>query len=289
MADVRIQDFNENWKPDTNNDFLMTFNDNSESKTRLRDAFYSMVPDGAQTHNNIFRGSNLGALNATHIANIKNGTFRDMFIGDYFTINGSYYVIAGINYKHLHGDTDPLGNHLVLMPDRFSKLEDGTLMRGDGQTTHYMNDTDTTAGGFANTKLYKTYMPSIQKKLETDFGSNLLNFREMISTHVDESGAPDKMEWRDTKLSIPNEVMVYGSTLNGANKNGSWYNIGDDDTQLPLFRLDPDEITNHRNFAFWLRDICSPLSFALTDLNGRAAWSVASSTWAGVRAFFLIG
>ena len=39
MADVRIQDFNENLKPDTNNDFLMTFNDGSESKTRLRDAF----------------------------------------------------------------------------------------------------------------------------------------------------------------------------------------------------------------------------------------------------------
>lgn len=27
MTDVRIQDFNENWKPDTNNDFLMTFNE----------------------------------------------------------------------------------------------------------------------------------------------------------------------------------------------------------------------------------------------------------------------
>ena len=44
MTDVRIQDFSENSKPDTNNDFLMTFNDNSESKTRLRDAFYAMVP-----------------------------------------------------------------------------------------------------------------------------------------------------------------------------------------------------------------------------------------------------
>ena len=30
MTDVRIQDFNENLKPDTNNDFLMTFNDGSE-------------------------------------------------------------------------------------------------------------------------------------------------------------------------------------------------------------------------------------------------------------------
>ena len=121
MADVRIQDFNENWKPDTNNDFLMTFNDGSESKTRLRDAFYSLVPDGAPTHNNVFRGQNLGALNATHIANIQNGSFRGMFIGDYFSINGSNYVIAGINYKRYHGDNMDLGNHLVLMPSDWSK------------------------------------------------------------------------------------------------------------------------------------------------------------------------
>ena len=126
MADVRIQDFGENSKPDTNNDFLMTFNGGSESKTRLRDAFYGLVPDGMQTHNNIFRGQNLGALNATHIANIQNATFHDMFIGDYFQINGSNYVIAGINTKHLHGDNMQLGNHLLLMPDRFSKSEDGT-------------------------------------------------------------------------------------------------------------------------------------------------------------------
>ena len=289
MADVRIQDFSENSKPDTNNDFLMTFNGGSESKTRLRDAFYGLVPDGMQTHNNIFRGQNLGALNATHIANIQNGTFHDMFIGDYFQINGSNYVIAGINTKHLHGDNMQLGNHLLLMPDRFSKLEDGTVMRGDGKTTHYMNGTDTTAGGFANTKLYKTYMPSIQKRLEADFGSHLLTFRENVSTHVDASGAPDQSEWRDAKLAIPSEFMVYGITLNGNDKNGSVHNVGDDYTQLPLFRLNPDELTNHKDGAFWLRDIHSASEFAMADIYGSAGFADASGSWYGVRAFFLIG
>ena len=289
MADVRIQDFNENLEPDTNNDFLMTFNDNSESKTRLRDAFYAMVPDGAPTHNNVFRGKNLGALDATHIANIQNGSFHDLFIGDYFSINGSNYVIAGINHKHLHGDNISLGNHLLLMPDRFSKLEDGTILRSNNKDTYYMNDTDTTAGGFANTKLYKTYMPSIQKKLEADFGSHLLTFREIVSTHVDESGAPDQAEWRDAKLGIPNEVMIYGTTLNGNNKNGSSYNIGDDDVQLPLFRLNPDEISNHRDNAFWLRDVHSSVGFARAGGFADAGWANASYTWCGIRAFFLIG
>ena len=289
MADVRIQDFNENLKPDTNNDFLMTFNGGSESKTRLRDAFYAMVPDGAQTHNNVFRGSNLGTLNATHITNIQNGTFKDMFIGDYFSINGSNYVIAGFNYKRGHGDNIPLDNHLLLMPDRFSKLDDGTVLRPNSKDTHFMNDTDTTAGGFANTKLYKTYMPSIQRKLESDFGSHLLNFRELISTHVDASGSPDQAKWRDAKVGIPGEVMVYGTILNGNNKNSSWYNVGDDTTQLPLFRLNPEEINNHRDSSFWLRDIHSASEFALASFSGDTYCHGASSPWNGVRAFFLIG
>lgn len=289
MTDVRIQDFGENSKPDANNDYVMTFNDNSESKTRLKDAFYSMTPDGAQTHNNIFRGWNLGALNSTQIANIQNGSFKDMFIGDYFSINGSNYVIAGINPKHLKGDNMQLGNHLLLMPDRFSRLEDGTVMRSDGKTTNYMNDTDTTAGGLAGTKLYTTYMPSIQKRLEADFGSHLLKFREIVSTHVDASGAPDQGEYRDAKLGIPNEVMVYGTTLSGNNKNGAWYNVGDDDVQLPLFRLDPDELTNHRDWSFWLRDIRSASEFANVSYRGDAGWNGASNAGYGVRAFFLIG
>ena len=244
MTDVRIQDFNENTSPDTNNDFLMTFNDNSESKTKLSDAFYSLVPDGAPTHNNVFRGSSLGALTATNIANIQNGTFRGMFIGDYFTINGSNYVIAGINYKRHHGDNVDLGNHLLLMPSDWSKTPTQTLSP-DGKT-HYMNDTDTTAGGFAGSKLYKTYLPQIQQKLETDFGTNLMSFRTIVSTHVDDSGAPDQAEWRDAKVAIPNEVMIYGTVLEGNNKNGAWYNIGDENSQLPLMRLNDPERCNNR-------------------------------------------
>lgn len=288
MADVRIQDFNENLEPDTNSDFLMTFNDNSESKTRLRDAFYAMVPDGAPTHNNVFRGQNLGALNATHIANIQNGSFHDMFIGDYFSVNGSNYVIAGINYKHGNGDNISLGNHLVLMPTDWSKTPTQTL-NSNGKDTHFMNDTDTTEGGFANTKLYKTYLPQIKEKLESDFGSHLLKWRGIVSTHVDDSGAPDQGEWRDMKVMIPNEVMIYGTTLNGNNKNGSRYNVGDDTSQLPLMRMNDDERNNHRTGAIWLRDIRSSADFARAGNCGDVDWIGASDLWTGVRAFFLIG
>ena len=288
MTDVRIQDFGENSTPDVNNDFVMTFNDNSESKTRLRDAFYAMVPDGAQTHNNVFRGKNLGALNATHIANIQSGSFHDMFIGDYFSINGSNYVIAGINYKRHHGDNMDLGNHLVLMPQGWSQTPTQTIAP-DNKTTRYMSDTDTTAGGFAGSKLYQTYLPQIQTKLESDFGAHLMSFRTVVSTHVDDSGAPDKGEWRDAKVSIPNEVMIYGTALDGNNKNGSWYNIGDENSQLPLMRLNDVERSFNKIGPIWLRDIHSASEFVYAGSNGSPYWYGASSDWAGVRAFFLIG
>lgn len=289
MANMRIQDLNENWKPDTNDNFALTFTGNGESKTRLRDLYYSLVPDGAITHNNIYRGQSLGALTATHIANIRNGSFKDMFIGDYFTINGSTYVIAAINYKHGNDDNIPLGNHLLLMPTGFSKMADGTELRGDGKTTHFMNDTNTTEGGFAGSKMYKTYFPSIQQKLESDFGSNLMKWRGIVSTHVDSSGAPDQGEWRDMKVMIPNEIMIYGTTINGNNKNGGWYNIGDDNVQLPLMRMSSDERNTHR-WAMWLRDVHSASEFASAGSFGDDVWRAGvTDIWPGVRAFFLIG
>ena len=268
---------------------MVTIFDNGKevSKARLADVYYSLIPDGI-AHNNVFRGKNLGALTDTHIANIQNGTFRDMFIGDYFSINNSNYVIAGINYKRHHGDNADLGNHLLLMPSDWSKTPTETL-NPNGSTTHFMNDTDTTAGGFANTKLYKTYLPQIQQKLETDFGAHLMNFRTVVSTHVDDSGAPDQGEWRDAKVGIPNEVMIYGTTLNGNNKNNAWYNTGDENSQLPLMRLNDSERCNNRTGAIWLRDIRSSSGFAYAGVYGDGSWLGASAAWLGVRAFFLIG
>lgn len=288
MATTRIQDLSENWKPDTNENFALTFTGNGETKTRLRDLYYSLIPDGAATHNSIFRGQNLGNLTATHIANIQNGSFKDMFIGDFFSINGSNYVIAGINYKKGHGDNISLGNHLLLMPQDWSKTPSQTLAP-NGKDTHYMNDTDTTEGGFANTKLYKTYLPQIQQKLESDFGSHLMQWRGIVSTHVDDdTGAPDQGEWRDMKVMIPTEVMIYGTTLNGNNKNNAWYNVGDDNSQLPIMRLNDTE-RNFNRGAIWLRDIHSSAEFAYAGDGGVASWAGASSPWFGVRAFFLIG
>ena len=48
--------------------------------------------------NAIYRGKNLGEFTDDHLAAIKDGTFTDMFLGDYFTINSRSYLIAGFKY-----------------------------------------------------------------------------------------------------------------------------------------------------------------------------------------------
>lgn len=57
------------------------------------------LPMNAATHNFIFRGKNLGsAPTAEQYANIKNGSFKDMYIGDYWDNGSQRCIIADFNY-----------------------------------------------------------------------------------------------------------------------------------------------------------------------------------------------
>ena len=50
-------------------------------------------------HNSIFRGKNLGtSITAAQWTAIRNGTFDDMFVGDYWTLGGQDYFIAHFDY-----------------------------------------------------------------------------------------------------------------------------------------------------------------------------------------------
>ena len=55
--------------------------------------------NNAAAHNSIYRGKNLGTqFTAEMSANIKNGTFKDMYCGDYLVINGTAYRFMDFDY-----------------------------------------------------------------------------------------------------------------------------------------------------------------------------------------------
>lgn len=52
-----------------------------------------------EMHRNIFRGRCLGeSITAGQLAVIRDGSFADLYVGDYWEINGTKYRIADINY-----------------------------------------------------------------------------------------------------------------------------------------------------------------------------------------------
>lgn len=77
----------------------------------------------AGAHNAIYRGECLGTTpTAAQYAAIDNGSFDDMFIGDYWydPNEGIHWRIAGFNYYHNTGIGDMtyvLTNHAVIIPD----------------------------------------------------------------------------------------------------------------------------------------------------------------------------
>ena len=229
------------------------------------------LPDNAGAHNSIYRGVYLGSEVTTEQYDaISNGTFEDLYIGDYWTIGGVNYRIAAFNYYYNAGDAALTNNHVTLVPD-------------DNLYTHAMNDTNTTDGGYINSKMYIEGLDSAKTTINSAFGSHVVNHRKYLCNAVS-SGEQSGGSWYDSEVELMNEVMVYGSVVNGGAAKGL-YNIGAEKTQLPLFALRPD-IANIRS-AYWLRDVASATYFANVTSSGIAVRNLASDAF-GVRPTFSI-
>lgn len=276
-------------------DSVLAFNADSEMKVSLNDLYWAMVPDGAGAHNAAgVRGKNLGAMNDHYHQEIVSGRYRGMFLGDYFTQNGRSYVIAVFGYSDRKGDNQDVTGSIGLLPlngmswamDSTGKV---TQLTPNWKDTVYMNDSNTTAGGYMGSKAYKTYIPMVDACLTNDFGSYLLTSRGYLCNGVDSNGNASSGTWVDRKSFLMNEVMVYGSIINSNTANGAGlYNIGTDNTQLPLFRFDMRYAIGHSQNAYWLRDVVSSSGFAAAGDAGYAYWGAATRPWAGIRAFCLI-
>lgn len=226
----------------------------------------------AGSANSIFRGKYLGdKVTDDQYADIKAGTFRLVRLGDYWTIGGVNYRVAGCDTHYQTGDNISLGHNVIVVPD--------TCMLAAG--TAWMQDTDTTDGGYVGSKMYKTTLETVLTTLQSAFGSKLLSHRELLSNAVS-SGKSSGWSWNDRKVDLMNEHMVYGGSV-----WGNAYDVGVENTQLPLFALAPEFI--HTLESYWLRDVASASWFAGVGGYGDAGRDSASATWLGVRPYFLLG
>lgn len=234
-------------------------------------AFMAHGESGAGFHNSIFRGKSLGsAVTPEQYAAISGGTFDDMYIGDYWTIGGVTYRIAAFNYFYNCGDTALTQNHVTLVPDAMLY-------------THVMNNTDITAGGYIGSKMYEEGLDAAKTTIKNAFSGHVVKHRQFLCNAVTD-GEASAGEWVDSEVELMNEVMVYGSVVNGHATYGL-YNVGICKSQLPLFTYRHDLIGSRQ--TCWLRDVASASNFANVSDNGFALLRNASNV-DGVRPAFSI-
>lgn len=223
----------------------------------------------------IYRGKNLGAVvTEEQKANIKNGTFKGFFLGDYWTIGSYTWRIVDFDYWYNCGDTAFTTPHLVIMPDK-------PLYNAQ------MNETNITTGGYTGSLMYTENLDQAKTLAASAFGDLILTHREYLTNAVTD-GHASAGAWFDSTLDLPNEIMMYGCHVYAAMNNGTViptnYTIGK--TQLALFTVVPKLISNRA--TFWLRDVVSSALFARVGDRG-LTYSTSASYSYGVRPVFAIG
>lgn len=228
-----------------------------------------------EMHRNIFRGKYLGdVVTDAQKAAIRDSSFDDLFVGDYWTIGDVNWRIVDINYWLLCGDVSFTTPHLVIMPDV-------SLYNAR------MNTTNTTAGGYVGSLMYTTNLETAKTTITDTFGDMVLTHREYLTNAVTD-GHASAGAWFDSTVELPNEIMMYGSYIFAAAGDGTFvptrYTINK--SQLALCRMVPQFIHNRQ--IFWLRDVASAAAFADVGIRGRSICDAAAYSY-GVRPVFAIG
>lgn len=265
---------------------------------------YDIVPDGAANHRNFYRGKDItAAFNAgTVSANIANGTFRDIFPGDYitkqvtvpqilkadgtteyiaqktYTVN---FVIADLDVWLHRGDTSCETHHVAIVPESvvFNSC---------------MNESNVTTGGYAGSFMNTHVMPAFAAGLQNAFGaSHILSFRfrdtRAVNKELQSGGVVNYTgatywgghEWTSHYCHLMLETMVYGAPITASCAADEIMG----GVQFAAFRLNSNLVYNRQNY--WLSDVASSAYFAVVGGYGDAFADNASYV-GGVRPFALL-
>lgn len=269
---------------------------------KSKEEWWKLLPKTAAAHNSIYRGKDLtsyfnsGAMSKA----IAAGTFDDIFPGDYIiksvTINGTAYnnvkwLVADLDYHYDRGYKNQDVHHVVLIPE-------------NNLGTARMNATNTTAGGYQKSEMFKTTLPKYTTGIVAAFGTDhVLEHSELLTNNMNanaasaagagwmgsaywdwngKDGATDgSYPWRhDIKVNICNQAMMYGNHPFAS----SGQEEGDFNKQLAIFRYGKNFT---RTYWCWLRDVANAGLFALANNDGYA-YTTSASIVGGVRPYFLL-
>ena len=278
----------------TSEDVIPVVQNGANRKIEVKNFKKTVITSNAGAHNAIYRGKDITDLwyDGTLSEQIANGTFDNIFVGDYIIgkSSGNVYLVANLDYNYLCGDTSCTTHHLCLVP---------LAIMGSEQ----INTSASTSGGYTGSNLYTTLLDTYRAIIQADFGTeHILTVRRYLTNAVT-SGYASGRAWCDSDIDLMNENMVYGTKIytpmpaySGSSVTTP-NNTTTDKSQLAIFRYRADliiaksegvtdiESTDRNNY--WLRDVVSSTSFANVYSNG-CATSYWTSDSRGIRPAFLI-
>ena len=253
------------------------------------------LPNNPYLHNSLPRCKNIQEYfdDDSLYERISNGTFEDLFIGDYWKAkyNGveKTFRIAGFDTLYNNGSHSLNKHHAVIVPDEILG-------------SSHMNQTNTTEGGYLNSYMNKTIIggvvstggtSTINQILHTIFGSHLLVTEELLSSGVDKnapsvaganfSGSSNMFQWASCQAVLMTEIEIYGSNIFSSSAGDT----GEGCIQLPLFQLIP-QMKSIKRTPFWLSNVTNSTAFCFYDSTGHAGHHDATHQ-DGIRPRFVIG
>jgi hypothetical protein len=242
---------------------------NENDIEELNTIIESIKGTGAGFHSSIYRGKYLGdTYTDDQKQAIASGSFDDLFVGDYWTIDGANWRIADFDYYYNIGDTNFTKHHVVIVPDRILY-------------SAQMNSENITTGAYTGSEMYTTNLDNARTMFDNAFGESFIPTHRGLYANAVSGGNPSGWAWRDMRVELMSEEQVYGHSAWGvASHNG--FDVGTQKTQFKLFALDQTKINIRQHY--WLTNVRSLTDFALVYNVGFANSNNASNS-IGVRPF----
>lgn len=238
----------------------------------------------------IWRGKNLGTeVTEEQYENIANGTFKGLFLGDYWEISSNEWVIADFDYWIMDGTSsiNSKTHHLAMIPRI-------TLNDFVTPPETVMNNTADTSLGYFGSTMRKNTINTLTNILEHIFGDIHILTRKSKFVNSASNGVPLSLQEVYDKVEIPNENMIFGSYIyspygieqnNPAKRN--YIN-----RQLSAMRLSNNLIRgkdSSGNYTdYWLRTIATDKDYVYVDIDGNPNIKNANQYLIGIRPVFAL-
>lgn len=228
--------------------------------------YYQIVEKAAKSNyiirNSIYRGNNLGANITNQVkTSIENNSFDNLFIGDYWEVNGIKFRIAHFNYFTPYAMSDRseytsnINNHIIVVPDEClgadKALSDGTDLMNEASGNTIRSPIDAELISISGNK---DYMPELYNFLIHFCKINNMTYQGWFNSTNKITREFYYSWWRGFPMSSHMLFDKHKSVI-------QTYRTGDNifsymgsimDKQLSLFSLNPKLIKSNKRY--WLID-----------------------------------